>query len=182
MIQQYFYQKFPLIDLNDIILRELTDEDAEDYFQYMNKPAMLPFLAQNNIPSTVELALDEVRYWSSLFHNKRSFYWAIALKDTNQLIGTAGFNTISQIHSRAEISYDLDFNYWGKGIMLKAIKGILRFADYTGIVRTQATVIIDNVRSINTLERCGFIKEGLLKKYEFVNKQHKDYFMYSRVL
>lgn len=181
-MQQYFQQKFPLIELSDIILRELTDEDAEDYFNYMTKSEMLPYLAQNNIPSNLEQALDEVRYWGSLFTNRRSFYWAIALKDTNRLIGTAGFNSISQIHSRAEISYDLDFDYWGKGMMLKSIKAILKFADYASIVRTQATVITDNIRSINTLERCGFIKEGILKKYELVNNQHKDYFMYSRVL
>jgi ribosomal-protein-alanine N-acetyltransferase len=45
----------------------------------------------------------------------------------------------------------------------------------------QATVITDNDRSIKVLERCGFIKEGLLQKYEVVEGEHKDYYMYGRV-
>ncbi|MDR0329531.1 MAG: GNAT family N-acetyltransferase, partial [Rickettsia sp.] len=102
--------------------------------------------------------------------------------DNNKLIGTAGFNTVSTMHLKAEISYDLDPAFWGKGIMLKSIKAILRFIEYAGIVRTQATVINDNIRSINVLERCNFVKEGLLKKYEIVQGVHRDYYIYARVL
>ena len=66
--------------------------------------------------------------------------------------------------------------------MLKSIKGILTFADLVlALVRIQATVIIDNERSIKVLERCGFKREGLLKQYEVVEGEHKDYYMYARV-
>ena len=183
MIVQYLYGPFPVIELGDIVLRELTDEDAKDYFNYMSRPEMKSFLTEANCPATMEQALEEVRYWGNLFRNKRSFYWGIALKNTNQLIGTAGFNIISPQNLRAEISYDLDYNFWGKGVMLKSIKAIVRFADVAlGLVRVQATVIIDNERSIKVLERCGFNREGLLKKYEVVEGEHKDYYMYARVL
>ena len=67
--------------------------------------------------------------------------------------------------------------------MLKSINGILKFADVgLELVRVQATVIIDNERSISVLERTGFKKEGLLEKYEIVEGEHKDYYMYSRVV
>jgi [ribosomal protein S5]-alanine N-acetyltransferase len=182
MIIQYLHAPFPVIEVGDIILRELTEDDTEDYFNYMSRPEMSACLVESNFPSTMQHALEEVRYWGGLFRNKRSFYWAIALRDTNKLIGTAGFNNISIVNLRAEISYDLDYNFWGKGIMLKSIKAILKFADNSlGIVRTQATVITDNQRSRNVLERCGFNAEGLLKKYEVVKNVHKDYLMYARV-
>jgi ribosomal-protein-alanine N-acetyltransferase len=182
MIIDYFYQPFPVFDLGDIILRELTESDAENYFNYMGRPEMAGYLTKSNMPSNIEQALEEVKYWASLFHNRRSFYWAIALKDTSQLIGTVGFNVISVNHVKAEISYDLDYNFWGKGIMLKSVKAVLKFADFAlGLTRIQATVIVDNERSIKVLERCGFTKEGLLKKFEIVNGAHKDYYMYARV-
>ena len=182
MISDYFYQPFPVFDLNDIILRELKESDAENYFNYMGRSEMAEYLTKANMPSSIENALEEVRYWASLFSNKRSFYWAIAIKDTNQLIGTVGFNIISFNHLKAEISYDLDHNFWGKGIMLKSVKAVLKFADFAlGLVRIQATVIVDNERSIKVLERCGFAKEGFLKKFEIVNGAHKDYYMYARV-
>jgi ribosomal-protein-alanine N-acetyltransferase len=178
----FFRQPFPVLDLGDIILREITPADAPAYFTYMNQPGMRPYLTEFTLPSSLEQAIDEVKYWSSLFHLQRSIYWAISLKN-NQLIGTAGFNNISVAHHRGEISYDLDPNYWGRGIMLKAIKNILHFTDYNiKLIRVQATAITDNERSIKVLQRCGFAEEGLLKKYEMVAGEYKDYYLYARVL
>ena len=180
---QYFFGDFPALDLGDVILREIEESDARDYFEYMSNNAMEGFLTKENRPNSVEKALEEVKYWGSLFPQKRSIYWAIALKESNKMIGTAGFNLISFPNSRAEISYDLSPEYWGRGIMLKSINGILKFADVAlELVRIQATVIIDNERSIKVLERTGFKKEGMLKKYEVVEGEHKDYYMYSRVI
>lgn len=179
---QYFFNNFPVLDLGDIILREIEISDAPDYFDYMTRKEMESFLTKDNMPESLEKAVEEVQYWGSLFPSKRSIYWAIALKDTNKMIGTAGFNVISFPNSRAELSYDLSPDYWGKGVMLKSIKGILTFSDQgLEIVRVQATVITDNERSIKVLERCGFKKEGILEKYEVVEGQHKDYYMYGRV-
>lgn len=180
---QYFFGDFPALDLGNVILREIEESDAQDYFEYMSNNAMEGFLTKENRPNSVEKALEEVKYWGSLFPQKRSIYWAIALKESNKMIGTAGFNLISFPNSRAEISYDLSPEYWGRGVMLKSINGILKFADVAlELVRIQATVIIDNERSIKVLERTGFKKEGLLKKYEVVEGEHKDYYMYSRVI
>ena len=180
---QYFFAPFPVIDLGDIILREIVAEDAQDYFDYMSRDEMESFLTKENRPQTFESALEEVKYWGSLFPSKRSIYWAIARKSDNKMIGTAGFNMISFPNDRAEISYDLCPDYWGKGVMLKSIKAILQFSDHSlGIVRVQATVITDNERSFKVLERCGFEKEGFLKKYEIVEGEHKDYYMYGRVV
>ncbi|MFY9589186.1 GNAT family N-acetyltransferase [Rickettsia endosymbiont of Halotydeus destructor] len=181
-IREYLQRSFPVLDLNDIVLRELADTDAEDYFNYMNKPEIALYLTDSNRPSNLEEALSEVRYWGNLHKNQRSFYWGIALKNNNKLIGTAGFNVITTSHLKAEISYDLDPEFWGQGIMLKSIKNILKLADYMGLMRIQATVITDNYRSITLLERCGFVQEGVLKKYEIVAGEHKDYYMYARVL
>lgn len=180
---QPFFAPFPEIDLGDIVLREIQLTDAQEYLAYMNHPIMVDFLTKDNIPSNLEASKEEMEYWGGLFPAKKSIYWAIALKENNKMIGTAGFNMISFANSRTEISYDLSPEYWGRGIMLRAIKAILRFADQVlGIVRTQATVITTNQRSINVLERCGFKPEGCLEKYEIVNGEFKDYFMYARVL
>ena len=66
--------------------------------------------------------------------------------------------------------------------MLKSLKHILKFAEnQLQIVRTQATVTIDNSNSIKLLERCGFEREGYMKKYEVVNDHHRDYYLYARV-
>lgn len=179
---QPFFDPFPTMDLDDIILREITNKDAQAYLDYMSNNQMAGFLTNDNRPKTFDAALEEVSYWGGLFSSKRSIYWAIACKESNKMIGTAGFNTISFANARAEISYDLDPHFWGKGIMRRSIKAILAFSDYTlGIIRIQATVITTNERSIKVLDKCGFQKEGHLKKYELVAGELKDYYMYARV-
>jgi ribosomal-protein-alanine N-acetyltransferase len=171
------------MNLGQVILREINPRDAEDYYSYMNRIEMEEFLTAQNRPGTVEQALEELQYWKSLFPLKRSVYWAIALAENNKMIGTVGFNHISFIHARAEISYDLDPDYWGNGYMTGAIESILDFADQMlELVRIQATVIVDNQKSIKVLERCGFQREGTMKKYEIVKNQHKDYYIYARVV
>ena len=177
-----FFAPFPVLDLGDIILREISTKDSECYYLYMNREEVVQFITQDNIPQTYEDAIEEVNYWGGLFSTRRSVYWAIALKENNKMIGTAGFNHISFVNSRAEISYDLNPEYWGKGLMLKAIKGILKFADYKlQLTRIQATVMASNQRSIKLLERCGFKEEGFLQRYEVVQGQHRDYYMYARL-
>lgn len=183
MKTDFFLYKFPYFDLGDVILRELRISDAPDYLEYMNHKKMLKFLTQDNRPNNLEESMSEMKYWGGLFRNRSSVYWAIALKENDRLIGTAGFNSMSFLHSRADISYDLSPNFWGCGLMLKSIKQILKFADNElGIMRVQATVITDNERSIKLLERCGFDNEGLLREYEFVDGERKDYYMYGRIV
>ena len=70
----------------------------------------------------------------------------------------------------------------GTSQSLKAMP-VKAIANYTlGIIRVQATVITTNERSIKVLDRCGFQKEGCLRKYELVEGELKDYYMYARVL
>ncbi len=180
---QVFFGNFPEIDLGNLVLRRIEISDTQRYFDYMSDDRMAGFLTKENRPRDFEQAEQELKYWQSLFDSKRSIYWCIALKENNMMVGTAGLNGISIGHDRAEISYDLDPEYWGNGLMLKSIKGIVQYSDVIlGLKRIQAIVIIDNERSIKLLERCGFSKEGYLKKYEIVEGEHKDHYMYARVI
>ncbi|HJK86274.1 MAG TPA: GNAT family protein [Candidatus Megaira endosymbiont of Nemacystus decipiens] len=177
-----FYRPFPVIELEEIILREIRGSDATMYYAYMNSDYMTDIISAEHIPNTLEDAKKELDYWSMLFPLKTSIYWALANKK-DELIGTAGFNHISTKNDKAEISYDLAPDCWGRGYMSDAINSIIKFAqDDLNLVRIQATVATENIRSINLLEKCNFYMEGKLAKYEIINGIHKDYFMYSKIL
>lgn len=180
-ISQALFGPFPRFKFEDFVLREIENKDVERYFKYMSRKEMIPFLTNDNRPTTLEKAEKELLYWQSLYKNKRSFYWGIATPDDDKLIGTIGFNIISIAHVKGEISYDLDPDFWGKGIMSRALESLLKFADEKlALVRIQATVASNNERSLKMLKRCGFDEEGLMKKFEIINGQHKDYYLYAR--
>ena len=178
---QYF-DKFPNFDLGDIILRKQKISDALSYYKYMTNKEVSKSITYTNLPISVEHACREIEYWSNLFNKKISFYWGIALKDNDELIGTIGFNSITYAHYRTDLSYDLNYEYWGKGIMSKSLAKILEFAQDIGIIRVQAVTLLSNKNSIKLLERAKFIYEGTMFKHEFRNNKLHDTLLYSRIL
>jgi ribosomal-protein-alanine N-acetyltransferase len=174
------FSVFPTILLDKIVLRKIIiEDDYLDFFNYINNPQVAEYLSSYDLPATPELAKIELGYWASLFEKSIGFYWAITID--NKIIGTCGFNYWNRDQRRAEVSYDLDFNHWNKGITSQAIKAITDFAlKEMQVQRIQATVAIDNIGSIRVLEKSGFIQEGLLKKYGILNGETRDFYMYAR--
>lgn len=165
--QEALYEKFPVIEFGgNYVLRELDPLDAMDLLHYLSDPEVHRYISEEDTPRTMEEAQVEVRYWSGLFKQRRSIYWAIALKETNQCIGTCGFNVFTTTHARGELSYDLAKEYWGKGIMTAALREVIRYGfEQLQCDRIQATVVTSNKASIRVLQKLGLKYEGILKNY-----------------
>lgn len=181
MNQDNIFEYFPVIDLGDVTLRKISlEKDYMNYFYYITAPSVTAYLSSEDTPEDAEKAKMELGYWARLSDYRHSFYWAIAIKETNKIIGTCGFNYWNKAHNRTEISYDLDYNYWGKGIMTKSIKAISDFGlNVMKVQRIQATVATDNTPSIRVLEKSGYIREGIMKKFGMLQNKSKDFYMYG---
>lgn len=177
------FEKFPVLELDRIILREIQTSDAKKFFDYTNNPKVNAFLPKDEIPNSIIQAEEELSYWARLFHYRHCVYWAIELKKDSRFIGTCGFHNWSKTHHRGEISYDLDYNYWGNGYTTEAIKAIIEYGFYKmSMIRIQATAAVDNYPSIRVLEKNGFLKEGLMKNYGILHDQVKDFYLFSKAL
>ncbi len=177
------FEQFPIITLDEITLRKIsTEEDHKDFFNYIIVPEVAHYLSSDDIPTDLDSARYELGYWAKLFDYRHSFYWAIIAEGSNKIIGTCGFNNWNKGQRRCEISYDLDYKYWGQGIMTKAIAAIVDFAfNAMEVERVQATVALDNIPSIRVLEKVGFIKESLLKSYGVLQGEVRDFYMYAKL-
>lgn len=175
---------FPVIDCGDFILRNIMPlSDAKDYFDYMSNRNVFEFVSTNSACKSLQHAQSELKIWGGLFNTRTSIYWAIALKSDDKMIGSIGFNYISDAHSRGELSYDLSHQHWGKGIMTRAIKAVIDFSrTELKLIRLQATAAQINKRSRAVLERCKFKAEGLLQKYEYLHGKYVDHVMYALML
>jgi ribosomal-protein-alanine N-acetyltransferase len=179
-----FECEFPSFDLENGFLLDIIrpESDSAEYFFYMNNPHVREFISAGNLPVSIEKAREDLQYWSGLFNARRGFYWAIRDQINHNLIGTIGFNSLSFVHFKGEISYDLAFAFWGKGIMTKAINKIVDFAHAKlKLVRVQAYSAKSNKKSLKLLERCKFKAEGVLHKFELLHGRHLDYVMYASV-
>lgn len=175
------FATFPVIDLDDTYyMRAYRPSDKKDYFDYLHNEDVIRYIPEECIPRTMERAAEEVQYVMDLFNHRRSVYWAIALKKNDRLIGSCGFNYWSRDHHRAEISYDLAKEYWGRGVISHAVQKVSSFGFYKmQLNRIEATVIPDNIGSIKVLENNGYIKEATLREQKLLHGEFRDAIMYS---
>ncbi|XP_010256364.1 PREDICTED: uncharacterized protein LOC104596777 [Nelumbo nucifera] len=82
---------------------------------------------------------------------------------------------------RADMGYALAAKYWGQGIATIAVKMALGcvFKDIPHLVRLQAMTNVENRASQRVLEKAGFTKEGVLRKYGFLKGKINDLVIYS---
>uniref|UniRef100_A0A803Q1A3 N-acetyltransferase domain-containing protein n=1 Tax=Cannabis sativa TaxID=3483 RepID=A0A803Q1A3_CANSA len=68
---------------------------------------------------------------------------------------------------RGELGYVLGTKYWGKGIATEAVKMVseIIFKEWPHLVRLEALVDVENIGSQRVLEKVGFLREGILRKY-----------------
>ncbi len=161
------------------MLRPLAEEDVARWSQYLNQPSVYEHTSWNH-PTESDL----VQYLGNESRNEPSslLRLAIATKSENTLVGTIGFHTVSAVNRSAELAYDLHPSVWGQGVIQLAGRALVEWAhSHAGVVRVQALVLETNLRSIATLERLSFVREGLLKSYKFVRGEPGDFYIYAHV-
>lgn len=82
---------------------------------------------------------------------------------------------------RASIGYRIAYDYWGKGIATEALKLTVKsvFEELGYLERLEAIADVDNPASQRVLEKAGFRKEGVLRKYVRLKGESKDMVMFS---
>ncbi|KAM1649355.1 hypothetical protein TB2_010292 [Malus domestica] len=82
---------------------------------------------------------------------------------------------------KADMGYALAARCCGQGITTKAVKIALSqvFKDYPDLVRLQSFVAVENKASQRVLEKVGFQREGVLRKYLYLKGDIKDMVVYS---
>lgn len=101
-----------------------------------------------------------------------TFWWSIKLKTTGKIIGTICVHNINIIRKTCEIGYGINPNYWGRGYFPETLKGLLKIIlKKNRFLRCQAITPKNNTSSVRGLIKCGFKREGIMKKFYRNNKQ-----------
>jgi RimJ/RimL family protein N-acetyltransferase len=85
----------------------------------------------------------------------------------------------------ASTGYVFARDAWGKGYATEALGAIVEIARGVGVVRLYALCHVDNHASARVLEKCGFTREGILRRHSlFPNLADDpcDVVRYARIL
>jgi len=163
----------------DFKLRKWSKADLDSLVKYANNVNVAKWLTNGfPYPYTRE---DGKTYLSMIENDNPTKVFAIEVN--SEAVGSIGIFPQSDIHEKsAEMGYWLAEEYWGQGIMTKAIQETVAYGFRTfDIVRVFARPFSTNLNSQRVLEKAGFCLEARLKKALFKNGEFMDEIIYAKL-
>ncbi len=152
-----------VLETERLTLRRLTITDNAFIFELVNDPDWLRFIGDRNVHS-LDDARNYLRNGPLAMYERSGFgLYLVELKNEGTSIGMCGL-----IKREGLNDVDLGFAYLPKyraqGYAYEAASAVLTYGRQTfGLKRIVAITALDNVRSIQLLEKLGFAFEKLIK-------------------
>jgi RimJ/RimL family protein N-acetyltransferase len=156
--------ELPTLPGRRVDLRRLELDDAPAIFSIFGDPEVMRFWSSPALPdlAAAERLIHEIQ---DHFRARRLFQWGVRSRETSEVIGTCTLLGVDMEHRRAEIGFALRRRVWGRGLATEALDTVIAFAfDVLELHRLEADVDPENERSLVTLERQGFRREGYLRE------------------
>ena len=175
------FSKIPRLLSPRLILRNFEKKDIIEYIYEFKNENVQKYLGGVQILANEE---KHINNWlqninEKLLMRKLVFTWHITKREnTNISVGRIDLGGF-QNKKVAEIAYYLWEKHWGNGYAKEAIDTVVNFGfEKLELLRIQAIIDNDNIRSKNVIEKAGFKKEGILRNYP-IGKSISDASMYS---
>jgi putative acetyltransferase len=148
------------------MIRKATPNDFEFIYGLYMHPQINPFLLYEMMdkdafkPIYEDLIAKNIKY---------------VFEEGGETIGM--FKLIPLTYRCSHIAYlggvAIDVKYAGKGYGNKMITEIIEYAKQQGFLRIELSASIENTKAVHLYEKCGFAKEGILRKYGYLTSENR---------
>ncbi len=163
-----------------IYLREVRLSDVnERYYSWLNDPEIYQYLETRFVPRSLENITDFVKGMDGKADEP---FFAICLQANDLHIGNIKLGPINWYHRSADISLFVgDKDCWGKGFATEAIQVITDYGfRVLNLNKLKAGCYADNLGSAKAFEKCGYLREGLLREQVISKGQNVDLILLGR--
>lgn len=146
-----------------VLLRPVRETDLPLFLRWFNDPEVRFWLAMSEKPElTME---DEWEWYRGVKEDPCHIAWVI--EADGRPIGNLGLMDIDEGNARGTLGISIgEKGEWGRGYGTEAIRLVLGFAfGEMGLRRVELCTDEDNERGIRCYEKCGFVREGVLRQY-----------------
>lgn len=172
--------KFPVLESNRVLLRQINDTDLEQVFKGLSHPDIIKYYGISF--DSLEATKEQMLWFAELEKNETGIWWAVCSKEDGKFLGAGGLNDLSKVHKKAEIGFWLLPENWGKGLMTETMPLILNYAFHTiGLHRIEGFVEPENTNCKKALEKLKFNLEGTMKDCEIKNGEFISIDIYSKI-
>lgn len=164
-----------------VIVRTATENDAPEYARYFREnEAHLGRWAPSHDAASLTIESRRARLARATedrLAGRGTFLAMTKISAPERVVGVIQVRNIAgaPLHGCA-IGYGIDRREEGKGLMREGVSLVCRWAfDVLGLHRIEAGYSVKNERSARVLERLGFVKEGLQRKYLYIDGEWHDH-------
>ena len=163
-----------------LVLRAYRAADWRALHRFNAKPAFIRYLPiEPQTPATTKAYIQDCLADGARVPRRR-FMLAVALGDTDTVIGGVRIEIMSIANRTAALGYSIDPAHWGHGFATEAARRLLAFGfDDLGLNRIEATGHPDNPASIRVLRKLGMRREGYLRQHLRVRDRWLDGLLYA---
>jgi ribosomal-protein-serine acetyltransferase len=168
---------------DDLSLKLIELRDVERIFELTNNSRdylreWLPWLDNTkNLEDTIEF----IKGCLKGFAENKSMNTVILFK--GEIVGVAGYNQINWSNKTAYIGYWLCEEFQGNGIMTKVVKTLTDYAfSELNLNKVEIRAAVENKKSRSIPERLGFVKEGCIRKAEWLYDHFVDLVVYGMLV
>ena len=107
-------------------------------------------------------------------YEKNDFFrWAVVEKTTGECIGLIAYFLVDSKNYFAEIEYCIGSDFQCKGFATEATKAVIAYGfDRMNLHKVQICTKTINAPSKRVIEKCGFVYEGTLRDYFYMNGEY----------
>ena len=145
-----------------LILRPPVAADADSIFRMASSVAVTKYVGWPR-HTTIQDTLDFLAFSDSEWKRWPAGPLVIESRAAGALIGSSGLSF--ETPYRASTGYVFAEEVWGKGFATEALRAVMRLADGLRVRRLYAHCHILHSASARVLERAGFEREGVLRKF-----------------
>lgn len=171
---------FPVLQTDRLILKEITDRDAQNLYNMRSNPEIMKYV-DRPVPNNLNEILELIEKMRVMKTKGEGISWGIFKKENPDVkIGNIGLFRIIAEHYRAEIGYMLQQEEQQKGIMFEAMQAVIHYCfNVMKLHSMEANINPENIASQKLLEKAGFVREAYFRENYYFNGRFIDSAIYS---
>ena len=175
-LKTFFIREIQSMFMPEVKIRPQELFDAEHLFEIITHTNLefIEFPIKTLEEERYFLQLNEAKRKANFEHNFSILYYG-------RLVGACGIRIDQHRPWIGEIGYFIDRDYQGKGIATEAVRQLEKVG-FEKLDLQRIIILMDtrNLASERVAQKCGYEKEGVMKKVHRIGEDYYDCFLYAK--
>ena len=169
-----------IIETDRLILRRFAYTDDAAMLKYWIADEKIQSMYAEPIYTTKEAVKELLDKYISSYEKEDYYRWAVIEKKSRECIGQIAYFLVDNKNHFAEIEYCIGSNFQCQGYATEATKAIIAYGfDKMKLHKVQICTKSINEPSKRVIEKCGFVYEGTLRDYFYMDGEYVGRLYYS---